>query len=466
MTTPLLKIRPFQPADARHFCRLFKPLAREETFDVETMAKLGKSMSRVKPMTSVGANTPPVAYTYFGQFIDHDLTRDDTLFADAGLREPKKTRNYGGGRLDLSHIYGGGPGSECDGKLYDKDGASFRLGEVRSTITDQQFDLPLDDDGLPISADDRTPENLILRQLCVMFMRLHNIAVLESTGTPTQRYQAARQKVVWQYQWLVRRSFMRRVLDEEVYADVIKHANGGLIEWGDSGFSVPVEFSQAAFRFGHSMVRERYDLNDQPVFPLEALFRGPERKTALSKEQAIDWSKMTTEGGQSSRSIDPFVVTPLFKLPDDQFHHRRGKPNCPVPHQLPVRTLRRGAATRLPTGEQVATALKHESFSQKPSSPTALFALKRLAKYGLKGKTPLWYYILLEAEVEKGGNRLGTIGSRLVGEVIEGSLRTDPNSYVVQCGSDWNPPDWTSPFWSGAIENILGAAAVGGLYRI
>ena len=175
---------------------------------------------------------------------------------------------------------------------------------------------------------------------------------------------------------------------------------------------------------------------------------------------------MTTEGGQSARSIDPFVVTPLFHLPDEQLHHKRGIPNCAAPHQLPVRTLRRGAATRLPTGEQVAAALKHDSFNQKPSSPTALYALKKLRKYGLEGKTPLWYYILLEAEVEKGGRRLGTIGSRLVGEVIEASLRTDPNSYVVQCGSDWKPTAWVSPFWSGAIENILGAAAVAGLYRI
>lgn len=165
MTTPLLRICPFQPADARHFCRLFKPLDREETFDVETMTKLGRSMSRDQSLDPSPARTPPVAYTYFGQFIDHDLTRDETLFAKAGLKEPKETRNYGGGRLDLNHVYGDGPGSKRDGKLYEKDGASFRLGEIRSPMTGVRFDLPLDN-GYPTAADDRTPENLILRQLC------------------------------------------------------------------------------------------------------------------------------------------------------------------------------------------------------------------------------------------------------------------------------------------------------------
>jgi hypothetical protein len=416
-------------------------------------------------MNPVPAQTPPVAYTYFGQFIDHDLTRDETPFPKAGLKEPKETRNYGGGRLDLSQVYGDGPGSRRDGRLYEEDGATFRLGEVRSPITGVRFDLPLDN-GYPIAADDRTPENLILRQLCVMFMRLHNIAVQNESGTPKERFRSARQKVVWQYQWLVRRDFMvERILHPDVYPDVLKQENGGLIDWKNR-FSIPVEFSQAAFRFGHSMVRQSYILKQGVQLKLEDIFSGPEQKTALLKEHAIDWSQMTEEGGQRSRAIDPFVVTPLFHLKDDQFHHKREATDYPLPHELPVRTLRRGAATCLPTGEQVAAALEHPCFSQPPTSPTAVYALGKLAEYGLKGRTPLWYYILLEAEVEGGGNTLGTIGSRLLGEVIEGSLRTDPSSYVSQFGSDWDPPKWCSPFLSTMIRDIRGAALVSGLYKI
>lgn len=465
MTTPLHRICPFQPAHASHFCRLFKPLEREETFDAVTMTKLGRSMSRNTAMNPLPAETPPVAYTYFGQFIDHDLTRDETLFPEAGLKEPNETRNYGGGRLDLSHVYGDGPGSERDGKLYEEDGVTFRLGEIRSDITGVRFDLPLDN-GYPSAADDRTPENLILRQLCVMFMRLHNIAVQNESGTPKERFRSARRKVVWQYQWLVRRDFMQeQVLHRDVYAEVLGHENGGLIDW-NTHFSIPVEFSQAAFRFGHSMVRESYVLKEGVKLDLKDIFAGPERKTALLQEHAIDWSMMTEEGGQRSRAIDPFVVTPLFHLKDDQVHHKRAATDYPLPHELPVRTLLRGAATRLPTGEQVAAALQHHSFGRPPTSATAVYALEELAKCGLEGMTPLWYYILLEAEVESGGNKLGTVGSRLLGEVIEGSMRTDPSSYVSKFGSAWKPPEWASPFLSTTITSIRDAALVSGLYKI
>lgn len=464
MSIPRPRICPAQPGDENHFCRLFEPLPRDETFDPRTMRDLGRSMGCALKVSGE-ARTPAVAYTYFGQFIDHDLTRDETPFDQAGLEEPNNIVNHGGGRLDLSHVYGEGPGSKRHGQLYEEDGASFRLGEVCSPIAGEKFDLPLDG-GQPLAADDRTPENLIQRQLCVMFMRLHNIAVRNTSGTPEQRFRAARQEVTWQYQWLVRRDFMEKLLASDVYAEILRHENGGLIDWGENGFSIPVEFSQAAFRFGHSMVRSDYVLNKNLVLPLEDIFAGPARKTALMPQHAIDWSRMTDVGRQRAKAIDTSIVVPLFHLPEDQFDHKKAKTEEPLPRELAVRTLRRGAATCLPTGEQVATVLGHQSFSRPPSSVPAIFALKMLAKYNLIGRTPLWYYILLEADVESNGNRLGTIGSRLVGEVIESSLRTDPSSYIRQFGTDWDPPMWRSPYQSTIIRDIFGAALVGGLYKM
>ena len=351
----------------------------------------------------------------------------------------------------------------CTGKLYEDDGASFRLGEVRSPLTGVRFDLPLEN-GEPMCADYRTAENLILRQLSVMFMRLHNIAVQNESGNAEERFRAARQRVVWQYQWLVRKHFLRRMLHPAVYRDVLSDG-GQLINWNDQ-FSIPVEFSQAAFRFGHSMVRESYILRPGLLVPLKNIFTGPVRKRALAQEEVIDWAIMTDGGGQRTKAIDPIVTLPLFNLHGARCHQQPEAPDCPLPLELTVRTLRRGAATRLPTGEQVAAALGHPSFSEPPNSSTALYALGKLAEYSLSGKTPLWYYILLEAEVESAGNRLGTIGSRLVGEVIEGSLRTDPYSYISRYGSAWDPPEWSSPFLRTTITDLRGAALVSGLYRI
>ena len=111
MATRSSKVVPFQPAAVDCFCRLFPPLDRAETFDAETMTKLGRSMKPVKLENVPQARTPAVAYTYFGQFIDHDLTRDETRLGEAGLKEPHETTNHAGARLELGHLYGDGPES-------------------------------------------------------------------------------------------------------------------------------------------------------------------------------------------------------------------------------------------------------------------------------------------------------------------------------------------------------------------
>src|SRR5689334_1298380 len=118
-------IQPYQSAPRERFSRLLKPTPHP--FDPTSMKQLGLEMRR--PPTR-GETTPPAAsYTYFGQFIDHDITKDKTSLAEAGEREPRQTVNGGGGRLDLHHIYGRGPRSTEHRALYASDGASFLLGK-------------------------------------------------------------------------------------------------------------------------------------------------------------------------------------------------------------------------------------------------------------------------------------------------------------------------------------------------
>jgi hypothetical protein len=172
-------IRPVKPAPLDRFCRLFCPV--EPAFDACAMTSLGCSM---KNELSGGTNIPhgsrpttiPAGFTYFGQFIDHDLTRDDTFLDNAGKLSPTETLNGGGGRLDLNHLYGDGPMSNAHGHLYAPDQASFLLGD--SLSNGEPFDLLLKDNK-PQAADDRSTENIFLRQLCAMFMKLHNLAVKE-----------------------------------------------------------------------------------------------------------------------------------------------------------------------------------------------------------------------------------------------------------------------------------------------
>jgi hypothetical protein len=57
---------------------------------------------------------------------------------------------------------------------------------------------------------------------------------------------------------------------------------------------------------------------------------------------------------------------------------------------------------------------------------------------GLERSTPLWYYVLKEAELVEDGLHLGPVGGRLVGEVVVGLLRSDPAGYLAY-DPDWRP---------------------------
>jgi hypothetical protein len=463
------KLRPVQPAPPDHYCRLFTPV--DPPFSPEVMTFLGRSMagceSKIPPLLRF--ESPPAGYTYFGQFIDHDITRDDTyLFCvSPSLRD---LVNGGGARLDLNHLYGDGPTSDRDGPLYD--GPFFRLGDVQLP-NGSPFDLALDrTTNKPLTADDRTPENVILRQLCVMFMMLHNLAVQELPDCleTFDRFEKARVRVQWQYQWLVREDYLSQICDVDIFKDVV---NKGitLIDWETDGFAIPVEFSQAAFRFGHSMVRPFYMLRDNTVpISLKDLFSGPDTRGALDPEMAVDWQKFLQMGRpavENAMNIDTTLAQPLFCLPPEHIQHRRTSNPLPLPPELSVRTLRRGAATGLPTGEMVAEKLgrkiplRYQNLLEGMEDPW-LF----LDQLGLSGRTPLWYYLLLEAELDQRGAKLGTIGSRLVAEVIDGALRADSTSYLVNTEPDWTPPPWRTPTGRElSVERLKDVPIVVGLTR-
>ncbi len=405
-------------------------------------------------------------HTYFGQFIDHDLTLDETPLPEAlsDPVRPRDTRNRADARLSLDHLYGAGPGSARDGHLYDIDGASFLLGRVRSRLTHEPFDFPVNSDR-PQSADPRNLDNIILRQLCGLFLKLHNVAVRELSPrlAAEERFARARTRVCWQYQWLVRECYLAAVIDQSVYQEVIREGRRK-IDWQGEGFSIPIEFTQAAFRFGHSMVRPEYDLNRfaQKV-SLQKIFAGPERRRALDPNQAIEWKTFFDPNRKPAMSIDTALVLPLFQLPSELAHHVIDPFAQPLPPELPVRTLQRGAASQLATGEEVTQALGCAGLREK-SFPWREEPWRELDALGLEGRTPLWYYLLLEAELEQNGRRLGTVGSYLIAETIEGALRGDPASYLSCCGTDWSPPPWKTPKGDEVfIRKLADGAAVAGL---
>jgi hypothetical protein len=417
-------------------------------------------------------------YVYLGQFIDHDITRDLRSLDEAGS-DVEHTLNYRTPRLDLDVLYGKDPSTvPC---LYTGDGY-LRLGLTKAvgSVDGSENDLPRQSDGTAIIIDPRNDENLVVAQLHVLFAKFHNRIVdflktrpQDSVGpSGTTLFQQARRFVIWHYQYVVLKDFLPHVVRTETLTDIKEH---GLHLFprsytpADSPIPLPVEFTMAAFRFGHSMVRNEYLLNKwHPVVPLEELIKmtkaGGEIPDQLPADYVISWKKFFTGGTHVNRgeSIDTFISPALYELPKRSvlaFRHqivekssRRRLYQNQAPTALPEVTLRRGSRVRLPSGEEFA-----RRFGYKPLDPEQIPAREEDRKFfqqdGLCGRTPLWYYLLREAAVEavlerepegrRTIQKLGTIGGRIVAEVIHQLLNADYNS-IMHAGKCWQPRQFTT----------------------
>src|SRR4051812_1868616 len=193
-----------------------------------------------------GTHTPRIGFTYFGQFLGHDLTHDATPLGGP-YAAPEQTPNFRTPVFDLDHVYGNGPvGSPY---LYEgEEGAeTFKIGQ---TIPgNYPRDLPIGHDRILIGdlADKRNLDNLLLRQLHVLFLKFHNEAVRQlrenpdlagSAGVPDEGtlFERARRLVCWHYQWIIRHDYLPRVVHTGVWKHRFNRAPG-------KAFAVPIEFS-------------------------------------------------------------------------------------------------------------------------------------------------------------------------------------------------------------------------------
>jgi hypothetical protein len=452
----------------------------------QALEALGRAM--VDDGKSADSNIPS-GYTYFGQFIDHDLSLDLTPLA---LAQPCAERAINLRRpfLDLDHLYGGGPGASPF--LYVSTGPPgnerFLIGPTYSKHSEKEMqpdpcdphlgslnDVPRNSVGVALVGDPRQDENLIIAQLHVAFLRFHNFVMDEldklSAGKPAKvenagpygatRFEQARRIVTWTYQYLVLNDFLQGLIDSKVWEAVARGVR--VAPAHGEPFSIPIEFNVAAFRFGHSMVRDDYRINDDHtnadlacLFALTGLGNGqvqcsevPEMMSfRLPEEWKIDWraffaSKPAKPQLNMARPIDTAIAQGLHNVPAaavrlfNRPQHEKDVRLAPPEHVLPVRTLWRGARVGLPSGQDVARAFGLAPLDSVSEIATGQHAIL-LQKAGLDVDTPLWYYILKEAEVRGAGGSLGEVGSRIVAGTIVSALQSDPTSYV-SLNPGWQP---------------------------
>jgi len=478
---------PFRSIDRSHYGRLFRPSYRPATFE-QWFRVISSLAALVNEMQDDGSRPPgrdvgiEAGYTYFGQFIDHDLTNDVTSFGDlieldamAGASfEPERIANRQTPHLDLSHLYGNGPTDPSSQALYETGDARLRIGAAvpctvgRRGPKDRSFDVALDGNLRPLVADRRSSENIIIRQIAAVFARLHNLAVEQWRSRATSvddLFERARLQTVWQFQWLVVRDYLATVLHHEVYERVFVRQEPWF-EWrAPQVFCIPIEFSVAAMRFGHSMVRNAYTLSDETDADLESLLRVGMQPGPLDPKVEVDWARFFQGAGPgglatTAQPIDTFVSKTMFRIPLGTlklFNSAKSPFSVSITGldpiinlRLPLITLIRGAAMSLPSGQEVSDAFSVARLSERQLTygtdgkvtPQGQILLDQ----GLTTSTPLWYYLLRESELIENGNRLGRTGSHIVAETISGALRDDSDSFLNQHGASEMPPVWE---WAG-----------------
>ncbi len=448
------------PAEGK-FSRLFDPAIYKlwpqasPIYDLEALGeKAGPMLEDLAHDDLRGDSGIEAGITFLGQFIDHDITLDVTT--QLGLpANPQEVKNFRTADLDLDCVYGGGP--EATPFLYD-----FPRLHVGEELPGGRHDLYRGKDGTALIGDPRNDENIFLAQIQASFIAFHNTMVdelfvqkLDEGSAAAANYLAWKQGGTFEQRALVRH------LDEELFAtardNVIHYYHRMLAEYflpkvigvgrtldiatnGPKFYNtqianIPVEFSAAAYRFGHSQVRQEYKIANDEVLPIFSAGRNGFRPVASN--ETIDFALFFPIAGrddvvpQNTRLLDTKLPGPLLNL--DQF----GVVPPGGDGSLASRNLKRGRTFRLPSGQALFDIIAEIENIEKEESPANYLTVSKDASKIDDGlyvelvvfgdvatedpsevvlervrnapeivretlgvpSTPLWYHVLHEAEV-------------------------------------------------------------------
>jgi heme peroxidase len=402
-------------------------------------------------------STIPAGYTYFGQFVDHDVTLDVSSSLVAGT-DANTLNNMRSPALDLDSVYGRGPALDPFLYVFPSSGPpsaiKLALGTNRPSgpggpggsggfggmTVQADYDVPRMNNPLNPAAstltavvgDPRNDENLIVSQFHHSMLKFHNevVDMLLLVAFPGDIFVEAKKIVTQHYQWAVVNDFLTRVCGPAAVASALASATVPI----GSPFRMPVEFSVAAYRFGHSMIRDRYWLNFIQINASLADVFAFNRKPNLPvlSNWAVDFNAFFTTGvvvpvNNKARPIDSNLANKLEALPDF----------TGLMAILATRNLRRGLALGLPSGQATATFLgvpPMTSVQLKQGLPANEVTVLNSNGGLLLKKTPLWYYVLREAAVLGGGNQMGPLGAKIVADTFVRMLSRDAGSYLNVTG--------------------------------
>jgi len=447
--------------------------------DAQVAEELGRAMH--EPVDSPKPGVIPAGFTYFGQFVDHDITFDPTSLGENAV-DVGDLVNFRTPALDLDSLYGSGPRDQPF--LYRRQGETkadqFILGPVIDpgpqapgvdvpnvqALNNASYDLPRTcfshGDATAILGDKRNDENLIVAQLHRTMLHFHNAICV---AFPEKSFLDVRRLVIHHYQRVLLNQFLPLIVGQQAVDDAMAGLKFYLIGPGELATQpfIPLEFSGAAYRFGHSMVRSKYEFNR--VFPAGTDFRFAFTFTGDGFAKApggpllqyptnwlLDFGAFFPGIGrdpQMASLIDASISDQLIIGADPS-----ATPPNPGRALATLNLLRGSMHYKLPTGQAVAARMGMPLLTKAEMEQGTGGAV--IKKFNIGEHTPLWFYLLKEAEVKTGGKHLGPTGAAIVAEVFVGLLKDDPESLL---GSPPKPgeelPSVDGQFKIGDIFNFI-----------
>jgi len=423
-------------------------------------------------MTAGGGGTGPIpaGYTYLGQFVDHDLTFDRTQVTLGQHVSPADLLQARSPTLDLDSLYGAGPTDPASEKFYSDD-RHLKLGKTAAIDPDPAFeghDLPRGAGSTQkakrraIIPDPRNDENLAVAQTHLAMARFHNriVDTLPASVPAGQRFAKARELAVKHYQWMLRHDYLPRICEERILADVFTNGRKAF-ERNAAPTDVPtmpIEFSVAAFRLGHSMIRRDYNWNKRFPGQAGALFflfdfSGTSGSLGgfprLPSNWIADFRRLYDFAGEAGKAnlaapggvnhamrIDTSLTNPLRFLPKGSFGGKAADEGTIVAN-LAFRNLARAKMVRLATGQGMTAFLKDRGVNVRAltkaqirngKNGAELDGLTASQRDGLATNTPLWFYVLREAELNDG--RMRGVGGRILAETFHRAMEGSSHSIV------------------------------------
>ncbi|WP_234027268.1 heme peroxidase family protein [Erythrobacter sp. KY5] len=394
-------------------------------------------------------DTVPVGMIFFGQFVDHDITLDASTTFDTVVDNPGEIANVRTPTLDLDCIYGLGP--EAQPYLYENGGTFGGVKLLTGADNPGQAGLAEHDllrapNGRAIIGDPRNDENRIISQIQLAITRFHNHVADTLHGETGLEghdlYEIARQQTTWHYQWALVNDFLTAMCGVPVVERIL--GCGRKHYCGPAPF-IPIEFSVAAYRFGHSMIPMKVQTRKgESALELFGALLGQGFDAVGDPRAVVDWHELlfTPENRSVERAqkLDTKLAGDLLALPFIA---------PPAENSLATRNLLRGNTFLLPGGEKIAEAIGCDEATIKKVVKKVADVNGDLGADGI----PLWLYLLAEAEVigraeangsDKEGEALGPVGATIVAEVIIGLLELDDHSYLG-ANRNWSPrEEWNT----------------------